>query len=373
MRGWGGCRGRLVQIEMQGAEARQDFVDPIRCPEDASGECDVMFGVVVIQNDVLADSSLLSSCLRVGGRAAQEDGGHSQQAPTAWQQTAVQGTAGHSGLPSPVPEVFTIWLIHVNVSAEATCAGLRPDDDNTELRNPVPLRYATAMTQRAQSKNATLPARRVGKRDPVPDRDAEATRAEILAVATEEFAAKGLSGSRVDEIAERTHTVKRMIYYYYGSKEGLYRAVLESAYDHIRTIESDLDLDALPPVKALRQLVTVTFDYHNKHPEFVRLVMNENIHRGAHIGDLPNIKERNRTVIATLRNLIDRGVKAGEFRTDLDPVELHMTISALCFYNVSNRYTFSTIFGRDMTSVKAAALRREAVADIVEKWCRPDR
>ncbi len=230
----------------------------------------------------------------------------------------------------------------------------------------------SGMTQRAQTKGASPSPPRVGRPPAGSERDADATRAEILAVATEEFSAKGLSGSRVDEIAERTHTVKRMIYYYFGSKEGLYRAVLESAYDHIRTIESDLDLDSLPPQKALRQLVTVTFDYHNKHPEFVRLVMNENIHQGVHIGHLPNIKERNRTVIATLRKLIDRGVKARCFRPDIDPIELHMTISALCFYNVSNRYTFSSIFGRDMTSLKAAAARREVIADIIDKWCRAD-
>jgi AcrR family transcriptional regulator len=224
----------------------------------------------------------------------------------------------------------------------------------------------------AQRKPASL-ARRTAKAPALSDRDADATRAEILSVATEEFASKGLSGSRVDEIAERTHTVKRMIYYYFGSKEGLYRAVLERAYDHIRTIESNLELDSLPPMEALRQLVRVTFDYHNKHPEFVRLVMNENIHKGAHVGHLPNIKERNRTVIATLRRVLDRGIKAGEFRSDIDPIELHMSISALCFYNVSNRYTFSTIFGRDMSSPKAAAARREVIAEIIEKWCRRER
>lgn len=222
------------------------------------------------------------------------------------------------------------------------------------------------MAQRATTKAV---ARRVAKPATGADRDADATKANILSVAIEEFASKGLAGSRVDEIAERTHTVKRMIYYYFGSKEGLYRAVLEHAYDHIRTIESDLDLESLPPLAALRQLVQVTFDYHNKHPEFVRLVMNENIHKGAHIGHLASIKERNRTVIATLRRLIERGTKAGDFRPEIDPIELHMSISALCFYNVSNRYTFSTIFGRDMTSPKAASARREVVADMIEKWC----
>jgi AcrR family transcriptional regulator len=247
-------------------------------------------------------------------------------------------------------------------------------------RDTVALHFATCeqfgtlrpMPQPAQRKSAAV-ARRTARPPAVSDRDADATRADILSVATEEFASKGLSGSRVDEIAERTHTVKRMIYYYFESKEGLYRAVLERAYDHIRTIESNLELDSLPPLEALRQLVRVTFDYHNKHPEFVRLVMNENIHKGAHVGHLANIKERNRTVIATLRRLLDRGMKSGDFRADIDPIELHMSISALCFYNVSNRYTFSTIFGRDMTSPKAAAARREVIAEIIEKWCRRER
>jgi AcrR family transcriptional regulator len=224
------------------------------------------------------------------------------------------------------------------------------------------------MSERARAK-AVVAARRIAKPPAISDRDADATRAEILSVATEEFASKGLSGSRVDEIAERTHTVKRMIYYYFGSKEGLYRAVLERAYDHIRTLESNLELDVLAPPEALRRLVRMTFDYHNKHPEFVRLVMNENIHKGAHIGHLPNIKERNRTVIATLRQLLGRGTKSGDFRADIDPIELHMSISALCFYNVSNRYTFSTVFGRDMTSPKAAAARREVVVEMIERWC----
>jgi AcrR family transcriptional regulator len=203
-------------------------------------------------------------------------------------------------------------------------------------------------------------------------RDTSAARADILAVATEEFAEKGLSGSRVDEIAERTNTVKRMIYYYFGSKEGLYRAVLERAYEEIRSLESQLDLDAMPPEEGLRELVRATFDYHNKHPDFVRLVMNENIHHGDHIGHLSNIKARNRTVISMLQKLIERGIAKRKFRKDLDPIDVHMSMSALCFYNVSNRYTFSKIFEKDMVSPKAVAARREIVVDMMDRWCRAD-
>ena len=198
--------------------------------------------------------------------------------------------------------------------------------------------------------------------------DADASRADILSAATREFSEKGLSGARVDSIAERTKINKRMIYYYFGSKEGLYRAVLERSYGHIRMSESAVELDALPPMEALRQLVRLTFDYHNMHPDFVRLVMNENIHQAAHIGELASIRTRNRAVIKTLRELLDRGIEAGLFRSDIEPVELHMSISALSFYNVSNRYTFSRIFERDMTSDAALAARREVVVDMILRW-----
>ncbi|WP_313801731.1 TetR/AcrR family transcriptional regulator [Sphingobium sp.] len=200
--------------------------------------------------------------------------------------------------------------------------------------------------------------------------EAEETRFNILEVATEEFADKGLSGARIDEIAERTNSSKRMIYYYFGSKEGLYRAVLERAYTAVREVDADNQRDHLEPDAALRDVVGATFDYHNQHPEFVRLVMNENILRGAHIGEVPGIRERNRKVVDQLRNILARGVASGHFREGIDPVELHMTISALCFYNVSNRYTFSYGFERDMSSPKALARRRMSVIDVIESWCR---
>ncbi|MCI4591960.1 TetR family transcriptional regulator [Sphingobium sp. BYY-5] len=200
--------------------------------------------------------------------------------------------------------------------------------------------------------------------------DAEETRLNILDVATAEFADKGLSGARIDEIAERTNASKRMIYYYFGGKEGLYRAVLERAYTAVREVDADNRRDHLAPDAALRDVVGATFDYHNQHPEFVRLVMNENILRGTHVGEVPGIRERNRKVVEQLRGILARGVASEHFREGIDPVELHMTISALCFYNVSNRYTFSYGFERDMSSPKALARRRMSVIDVIESWCR---
>ena len=200
---------------------------------------------------------------------------------------------------------------------------------------------------------------------PRPRQGAEVTKEDILKIATEEFAEHGLTGARVDAIARRTRSSKRMIYYYFGGKEGLYLAVLEEAYSSIRRTEATLDLERLPPEAALRTLVAFTFDYYIKHPEFVRLVMNENIMDGVHMARSKTIGKLNVTVIDALRRLVARGQRAGVFRHDIDPIELHMSISALGIFNVANRATFSLIFKRDMTSRKALAVRRREVVDII--------
>jgi AcrR family transcriptional regulator len=200
--------------------------------------------------------------------------------------------------------------------------------------------------------------------------DPEGNRRNIVEVATQEFAAKGFSGARVDEIAARTRTSKRMIYYYFENKEGLYIAVLEEAYRKIRSIEATLDLAQQPPEEALRTLVGFTFDYQNAHPEFIRLVMNENILHGAYVAQSKDIQRLNRGAINAVGELLARGQRDGVFRTDLDPVDLHMSISALCFFNVANRATFSTIFKRDMSSRKALAARRAQVVDLALRYVR---
>lgn len=161
-----------------------------------------------------------------------------------------------------------------------------------------------------------------------------------------------------------------MIYYHFASKEGLYRAVLEEAYGRIRETETALPIDTMGAEEALKTNVRMTFDYHHEHPEFVRLVMNENMHHGAYIRDVAGIERRNESVIRVLGAIIAKGHDEGVFRADLDPIELHMTISALCFYNVSNRYTFSEIFRRDMVSPAAVERRREQVVEVVLAACR---
>jgi AcrR family transcriptional regulator len=212
--------------------------------------------------------------------------------------------------------------------------------------------------------------RKAGPRSQRWTQNPEAVKREILDVATQEFARKGLSGARVDEIAARTSTAKRMIYYYFGDKEGLYQAVLEAAYGHIRELERALDLAALPPAEALAELVRASFDHHADHPEFVRLVMVENIHDARHL-KASAIGAVNSSAIAVLSDIHARGVAEGVFRPGLAPLDIHLTISALSFYNVSNRATILEGFGHDMAAPEARAARREAVVEAVLRYVRP--
>jgi AcrR family transcriptional regulator len=200
--------------------------------------------------------------------------------------------------------------------------------------------------------------------------DPEETKRNILEVATAEFSAMGLAGARVDQIAERTHTTKRMLYYYFGSKEGLYEAVLDKVYGDIRELEQDLHIDELGPEEGLRRLVEFTFDYHDRHRDFVRLVTIENIHGARYLERLKTFRNRNASVIRTIEDLLARGVAAGVFRGDVDPIDLHLLISSLCFHRVSNRHTFGTAFGRDPSHPRLRARHREMVVDAVLRFAR---
>jgi AcrR family transcriptional regulator len=198
--------------------------------------------------------------------------------------------------------------------------------------------------------------------------DAELSKQDILAIATEEFAVNGLSGARVDQIAERTRTSKRMIYYYFGGKEGLYQAVLEKAYADIRNLESSANLAGLESREALRKLIELTFDYDETHPHFISLVSVENIHRAKHLTRLKTIKEINASVVRALADILERGRKQGVFRADVDPVDVHMMISAFCFFRVSNRYTFGAIFERDLSDPKLRKRHKLMITEAIEQY-----
>jgi AcrR family transcriptional regulator len=198
--------------------------------------------------------------------------------------------------------------------------------------------------------------------------DPARTMAGILEVATAEFAAKGLSGARIDAIADATQTSKRMIYYYFGSKEGLYVAVLEESYRRMRQIESELHLEDLEPEAALRRLVEFTFDHHADNEDYIRLVMNENIERGAYLAQSKSIQELNVPAIEAIRKLYDRGVASGVFRPGLEPLDIHASISALTFFNVSNQHTFGLIFKDGTPAQQAITARRRSITEMVVRF-----
>ena len=211
-----------------------------------------------------------------------------------------------------------------------------------------------------------------GKAAPVRERrrDRDRTQAEILEVATAEFAEHGFSGARVDEIAERTRTTKRMIYYYYGSKEQLFVAVLERAYAEIRAAEQTIDVDHLEPVDAIRRLAELTFDHQESHPDFSRLVAIENIHRAEHIAGRKDFAGQNSPAIELIERILERGYADGTFTREIDAVDLHMMISAFCVFRMANRHTFGAIFDRDPADPALRDRYRQMLGDMVVDYLR---
>lgn len=206
----------------------------------------------------------------------------------------------------------------------------------------------------------TAPGRQSWKQNP------EAVKQSILAAATRIFASQGYASTRVEDIAAETATSKRMVYYYFGDKEGLYLQVLEAAYTKVREGEGALRLDHLPPPVALRALVAFTFDHHRSNPDFIRLVMIENVHNAVHLRASGLMGRVNAGAIRKLADICHRGQAEGLFRPDITPLELHWHISALSFFNVSNQPSFSESFGGELyTDQGQQRLRAQAIDSIL--------
>ena len=188
-------------------------------------------------------------------------------------------------------------------------------------------------------------------------RDADATKARILEAAKQEFAKLGLGGARVDEIALQAQANKRMIYHYFGSKEELFAVVMEEAYIDIRTAEQALELEHLPAAEALRKLVTFTWHYYLDNPEFIRLVNSENLHQARHIMGSTRLQEVSRRFIGMVADILKRGEAEGVFRPGIDPVQLNITIAAIGYYYLTNRFTGSYLFERDFMAPEALEAR----------------
>jgi TetR/AcrR family transcriptional regulator len=197
------------------------------------------------------------------------------------------------------------------------------------------------------------------RRDPVRTREA------ILAAAQNEFALKGLSGGRVDEIARRARANKRMIYHYFGSKQGLYLAALERVYEGLRGSERTLELADLEPEAAIARLIEFNFDYCRQHPELISLINNENLHRARNLRKSKKVRELHSPFVRLIADILKRGEAQGVFRRGLDPVNLYVTIAAVSYFYLSNNWTLSAIFGRPLGTDAACRRRKQHNVDII--------
>ena len=196
-------------------------------------------------------------------------------------------------------------------------------------------------------------------------RDPDATQARILVAATQEFSKHGLGGARVDRIATRAKSNKRMLYHYFGNKDELFRITVENAYAQFRNAEAALQLDNMEPVMAIRRLVAFTWDYFLENPEFITLVNSENLHKAKHLKASKTTPDMSRKFVGRMQSLLKRGELAGVFRQDLDPVQVNISIAAIGYYYLTNRYTAAIVFERDMMSKDALAARLKFNTDTV--------
>jgi AcrR family transcriptional regulator len=196
-------------------------------------------------------------------------------------------------------------------------------------------------------------------------RDADRSQLAILLAARDEFAQHGLGGARVDRIAERADVNKRLIYYYFTSKDELFLAVLEQAYADIREAETQLHLRDMPPAQAIQQLTQFTWEYYIAHPEFLTLLNSENLHQGRHLAMSGRVRDMNSPLIQTLGEILERGRAEGLFRGGIDPIQLYVSIAGMAYFYLSNNHTLSAIFGRDLMTPKAHHERLSHMCDVI--------
>ena len=202
-------------------------------------------------------------------------------------------------------------------------------------------------------------------------RDPVATRRKLLAAARREFADSGLAGARVDEIAARAGVNKQLVYHYFGDKDALYLAVLEWVYEEIRAQERKLNLEGLPPERAIRKLIESSFDHLEAHPDFIVLLNDENRNGARHVRASPRIEDMHSPLVSMVSKILKQGVRERTFRKGVDPVHLYISIAGLSYFFFSNTPTLSAIFGKDLSSPNARRARRKHVVDLVMQALRP--
>ncbi len=202
-------------------------------------------------------------------------------------------------------------------------------------------------------------------------RNPEVTRRKLLVAARREFAACGLAGARVDEIAARAGVNKQLVYHYFGDKDALYLAVLEWVYEEIREQERKLDLEGLPPELAIRKLIEASFDHLAAHPDFIVLLNDENRGGARHVRSSRRLQAMHSPLVSLVSQILKQGVRDRTFRRGIDPVQLYISIAALSYFFFSNTPTLSAIFGKDLSSPTAQRARRKHIVDLVMQSLRP--
>jgi AcrR family transcriptional regulator len=234
-------------------------------------------------------------------------------------------------------------------------ATIKAGSGQPELSSSTPALQSTV----SHHANRAMAGKKSVKRDP------EKTRALLLVAAMKEFSSKGFSGARIDKIVNRSKCNVRMIYYYFGSKEGLYRAVLEWSYARIRSQESKLHLERLPPLEGMIRLLDNTFDHFDNNPDFVALLNNENLMRGRFVLRLRKVREMTSPLRHALEDLIERGEREKIFRKGIDPIQIYATVAAMGWFHLSNAYTLSAMFGCDLTAPAWKKARRAHVREVI--------
>lgn len=261
------------------------------------------------------------------------------------------------------------------VIIKLACAGQSMDNVTGPAKwaSPYDAQRYWSDTLEPEQKRRAYPLRVVAKakRVTAATRDPERTSAAILDAATQEFTEKGFGGARIDAIAARANINKRMLYHYFGDKEALYVAVLESAYVAIRTAEHGLQLKERGPAEAMRELAMFTWNYFLEHPEFLSLLATENLHKASYLKRSARIFDLHSPLVETIDGLIVRGVKENLFRRDADPVQVYITIASLGFFYLSNRHTLSVIFGRNLMRSDETVAWGEHIVNVVLGYLRP--
>lgn len=219
--------------------------------------------------------------------------------------------------------------------------------------------------QTAAAPRATKVAAKVKRvRDPVKSKH------KILQAAVTEFCRHGYSGARVERIAAKSKSNLRMIYHYFGDKERLYLAVLESAYSRIREQEGKLDLPQAVPAEGMRALIRFTFDFFAANTDVLAIINGENTLRARYLRKLPNVRAMTVPLIDTISNMLEQGEHERVFRRDLDPIQIYVSLVALSQLHILNQHTLSVIFDTDLAEPNWLAARRQHVEDMIMSYLR---